>query len=68
MTNPYSEEFYENKKDNSDYSYRVSAYIGRNIKKEIYYDYEFDLISTVELIKLHHREGKKVLVTRHKET
>ena len=66
MTNPYSEEFYENKKDNSDYCYRVSAYV-ENIKNEIYYDYEFDLISTVELIKLHHREGKKVLVIRSKE-
>ena len=66
MTNIYSDEFYENKKDNSDYCYRVSAYV-ENIKNEIYYDYEFDLISTVELIKLHHREGKKVLVIRSKE-
>ena len=66
MTNIYSEEFYENKKDNSDYCYRVSAYV-ENIKNEIYYDSEFDLISTVELIKLHHREGKKVLVIRSKE-
>ena len=66
MTNIYSEEYYENKKDNSDYSYRVSAYID-NIKNEVYYDYEFDLTSTVELIKLHHKEGKKVLVIRSKE-
>ena len=31
MSNIYYDEFYENKKDNSEYSYRVSAYIGRII-------------------------------------
>jgi len=67
MSDIYSEEFYENKKDNSEYSYRVSAYIGRNIKNEIYYDYEFDLDSTIELIKLHHKEGRKINVIRSKE-
>ena len=67
MSNIYNDEIYENKKDNSEYSYRVSAYIGRNIKNEIYYDYEFNLIDTVNLIKLHHKEGKKVLVIRSRE-
>ena len=67
MSNIYNDEIYENKKDNSDYCYRVSAYIGRNIKNEIYYDYEFNLIDTVNLIKLHHKEGKKVLVIRSRE-
>tara|TARA_R100000152_G_C6615473_1_gene67920 strand:- start:390 stop:590 length:201 start_codon:yes stop_codon:yes gene_type:complete len=66
MSNIYSEEYYENKKDNSEYCYRVSAYV-EDIKNEIYYDYEFDLISTVELIKLHHGEGRKVLVVRSRE-
>ena len=66
MSNIYSEEFYENKKDNSDYCYRVSAYV-ENIKNEVYYDYEFDLDSTVELIKLHHKEGRKINVIRSKE-
>ena len=67
MTNIYSDEFYENKKDNSEYSYRVSAYIGRNIKNEIYYDYEFNIDDCIDLIKLHHREKRKVLVVRSRE-
>jgi len=66
MSNIYSEEFYENKKDNSEYSYRISAYI-ENIKDEIYYDYEFNLDSTIELIKLHHKEGRKINVIRSRE-
>ena len=66
MSNIYNDEIYENKKDNSEYSYRVSAYI-ENIKDEIYYDYEFNLDSTIELIKLHHKEGRKINVIRSKE-
>ena len=67
MSNPYSEEYNENNKDNSEYCYRVSAYIGRNIKEEIYYDYELNLDSTIELIKLHHKEGRKINVIRSRE-
>jgi len=66
MSNIYNDEIYENKKDNSEYSYRVSAYI-ENIKDEIYYDYEFNLDSTIELIKLHHKEGRKINVIRSRE-
>lgn len=67
MSNIYNDEIYENKKDNSDCCYRISAYIGRNIKDEIYYDYEFNINDCIDLIKLHHREGRKINVIRSRE-
>jgi hypothetical protein len=72
MTNVYSEEFYENKKDNSDYYWYVRAYKGKFIdswKNDIYNDWCFSIEETLELI-LDHKSNNnlKVLVTRHKET
>lgn len=76
MSNPYSEEYNENKKDNSEYYWYVRAYKGKfkrgihSWKNDLYNDYCFSIEETLELI-LDHKSSDnnlKILVTRHKET
>tara|TARA_R100001463_G_scaffold95155_2_gene149772 strand:- start:994 stop:1212 length:219 start_codon:yes stop_codon:yes gene_type:complete len=69
LNQEYRENEYENRE--TEYYYYVRAYRGKFIddfRNDVYNDYLNNLDEVLEMIKDHHRDNLKVLVTRHKET
>ena len=72
MTN-LNQEYRENEFENraTEYYYYVRAYKGKfidNWKNDVYNDYLNSLDEVLEMVRDHHKDKLKVLVTRHKET
>ena len=72
MSNFCTQESKENAFENrpTEYYYYVQAYKGKLTKdwnNDIYNDYVFNLDDVLELIRLHHRDNLKILVSRHNE-
>lgn len=69
LNQEYRENEFENRE--TEYYYYVRAYKGKFIddfRNDIYNDYLNNLNEVLSMIKDHHRDKLKVLVTRHKET
>ena len=72
MSNPYTYAAFENAFENrpTEYYYYIQAYKGKLTKdwnNDVYNDYVFNLDDVLELIRLHHRDNLKILVSRHHE-
>ena len=69
----YNQEYRENEFENreTEYYYYVRAYKGKfkdDWRNDVYNDYLNNLDEVLEMVRDHHRDNLKVLVTRHKET
>ena len=69
----YNQEYRENEFENreTEYYYYVRGYKGKFIddfRNDVYNDWLNNLDEVLAMIKDHHRDNLKVLVTRHKET
>tara|TARA_R100001463_G_scaffold6618_1_gene21536 strand:- start:114 stop:335 length:222 start_codon:yes stop_codon:yes gene_type:complete len=72
MSNFYTQESKESAFENreTEYYYYIQAYKGKLTKdwnNDVYNDYVFNLDDVLELIRLHHRDNLKILVSRHCE-
>ena len=72
MSDFYTQESKENAFENrpTEYYYYIQAYKGKLTKdwnNDIYNDYVFNLDDVLELIRLHHRDNLKILVSRYYE-
>lgn len=69
----YNQEYRENEFENreTEYYWYVRAYKGKfkdDWRNDVYNDYLNSLDEVVSMVRDHHRDNLKVLVTRHKET
>ena len=69
LNQEYRENEFENRE--TEYYYYVRAYKGKfidNWRNDVYNDYLNNLPEVLEMVRDHHKDNLKVLVTRHKET
>ena len=69
LNQEYRENEFENRE--TEYYYYVRAYKNKfidNWRNDVYNDYLNSLDEVLEMVRDHHRDNLKVLVTRHKET